>query len=622
MQRITEYLANKNSYIVADGAMGTMLYSKGAGINKCFELLNIEQEKLVREVHQEYIKAGAKLIFTNTFGGNSFRLAKHSLAGKVEEINRRAVKIAKEAAEKSNVWIGASIGPIGQAVEPYGRVKKTEAEEAFYQQAKVLIEEEVDLIALETFLSITEASIALEAVNRVKAELKQETPVALLFSFDHQGKSDTGRTAKQVMRTVKNWKVDIFGANCSTGPQPMLKVMQEMASETSKPLLAKPNAGMPEMKDGRLIYMATPDYFLTYAKRFMKVGVRVLGGCCGSTPEHIKYIANCVKAYGYSESDVVVNIEEKKFEENKVDAVALKDKSPFARKLSEGKFVVSVEVLPPRGANPTKVIEAIKRLKGAGVDAVNVPDGPRASARMSSMALCQLIISQAGMEPIIHYTCRDRNLLGMQSDLLGANAIGIHNILAITGDPPKLGNYPDATAVYDVDSIGLTKMMNNLNHGIDIVGNSIGEATAICIGVAANPGSLDIEQEMERLRKKVENGAEFIMTQPVFDAEYLHSFMKRIKEFKIPVLVGILPIASHKVAEFLHNEVPGMQLPENIRKRMKKAGDGEDGKAEGIELAREALRQTKEMVEGAYIMAPVGGVNTALKVIEGIIERH
>lgn len=619
MKNIVEFLIEDKGYIVADGAMGTMLYNKGVGFNKCFELLNIEQPVLVQEVHQEYIKAGARLIFTNTFGGNKFRLAKYSLEQHMEEVNRAAVKIARDAIEGKSVWLGASIGPIGQSVAPLGLISQEEAKEAFYEQAKVLLSEDIDLIVLETFLSVTEAKLAVEAVVQAKEELQKSTPLGLLFSFDHDGKSDTGRTPKQVVKAVENLPIDILGSNCGTGPQPMFNVLQEMSSCTKKPLLAKANAGMPEMKDGRLMYMASPDYFVTFAKRFMKVGVNIIGGCCGTTPEYIKNISNTVKAYGYAPVETIVSEIDKKVAASVIEPIPLREKSEFARKLAEKEFVVSVEVLPPRGADPTKVLENIKLLKGAGVDAVNIPDGPRASARMSTMALAQLVTSQLDLEAIIHYTCRDRNLLGMQSDLLGANAIGIHNVLAITGDPPKLGNYPDATAVYDVDAIGLTKIINQLNHGLDIVGNPIGTPTRLCIGVAANPGSLDMDMEIERLKKKVDSGAEFIMTQPVFDADYLHEFLEKIKDFRIPMLVGILPIASHKVAEFLHNEVPGMQLPDNVRERMKKAGDGEEGKATGISIARDALIQTKEMVEGAYIMAPVGGVKTALKVIDGII---
>ncbi len=622
MKDFTEFLFQSGKHLTVDGAMGTMLYQKGIVPHKSFELLNIDQPKLVREIHREYIHAGARLLFSNSFGANRFRLAKHSLVERLEEINRASVRLVREAAEleKQEIWVAGSLGPVGQSVAPYGLVKTEEVEACFHEQAKVLLDEGVDLLVLETFLSVTEAKYALLGVARAKEEVNSRTPVALLFSFNHEGKCDTGRSAAQVASEFEELPVDIVGANCSSGPQSVLKALQQMAAVTKKPLFAKPNAGLPKMMDGRLMYMATPDYFLTFTKRLLKVGVRFIGGCCGSTPEHIKSVANCIKAYGYDKEDEhIISVAETEEKDVRLPPVPLAEKSAFAKSLAEGKFVVSVEILPPRGADPSKVIANVKRLKEMGVDAVNIPDGPRASARMSSLALGQLLKRDVGIESILHYTCRDRNLLGMQSDLLGTNAIGVHNVLAITGDPPKLGNYPDATAVYDVDSIGLVKIMNNLNHGVDLVGNSIGSTTALCIGVAANPGSLDMDLEVERLQRKVENGAEFIMTQPVFDAEYLNAFLERIKDFRIPMLVGILPIASNKAAEFMHNEVPGMQLPEHIRKRMREAPEGDAAKEEGIAIAREALQGTKGLVEGAYIMAPAGGVATAMRVIEGIL---
>jgi homocysteine S-methyltransferase len=455
-------------------------------------------------------------------------------------------------------------------------------------------------------------------VRELCVEKKVEKPIIAEVTFEDDGNTIYGISPEKAASEIESWGVDVMGSNCSIGPQLMLKSIQKMASVCSIPLCAMPNAGLPKIVDGRHIYMSTPEYFATYAKRYIRSGVRIVGGCCGTTAEHTRLMCSAVKALSPSRIEITDSTKNQEIHKAAIP-VPSAQKSKLAKKLSENKFVYVVELLPPKGCDPSKVLKSAEKLKNAGIDNSNIPDGPRASARMSSMTLAGLFLREVGIEPIIHYTCRDRNLLGMQSDILGADAMGVKNILAVTGDPPKLGNYPDATAVYDVDAIGLVKLINNLNHGLDVAGNSIGKPTAINIGVGVNPGAINIEEEERRFRQKVQEGAEFAMTQPVFKEKLFLDFLKRHDDLKIPILVGILPLASYKSAEFLHNEVPGMSVPDNIREKMRKAEISNKARETGIEIAREALLKMKDVAAGAYIMAPVGGVDTALKVIDNLI---
>jgi methionine synthase I (cobalamin-dependent)/5,10-methylenetetrahydrofolate reductase len=592
--------------LIADGAMGTYLYTKGEYITHSWEQLSLTRPELVREVHREYIAAGADLIESNSFGANRFRLARYGLEGSVKEINLAAAKNAIYEA-RGGVYVGGSVGPLGVGIAPLGSLKPDDAVSAFVEQISALIKGGVNVLIFETFTSLYELELAIGAARKINPTI----PIIAQMSFNEDGMTDMGDPAEKVAAVLDSLGVDVIGTNCSVGPGPMLDIVPRLQSATKKPVSAMPNAGYPRMHDGRLVYMTTPEYLETYAKRLIRAGARLIGGCCGTTPEHIRAIHHAVRAL--APSRVEITTKEAKPEEA-VTPIPTAQKSTLAKKLAEGKFVTCVEILPPKGADPVKVLEMAQKLKTAGVDACNIPDGPRASARMSPMSLALLMKQNSGIDPVLHYTCRDRNILGMQSDLLGAHAIGLHDILAVTGDPPKLGNYPDATAVYDVDAIGLVKIINNLNHGLDVAGNRIGSPTAIHIGVGVNPAAINIEEEVSRLRQKVQSGAEFIFTQPVFDTKLFTKFLDMIPEIKTPILIGILPLTSLSMAEFLHNEVPGMSVPEDVRARLSAAGD--KAAEVGMAVAVDALNAMRGRVKGVYVMSPGGGVKAALTVLE------
>ena len=590
-----------------------MLYQKGIFINRCFDELNLSSSDLVKDVHKAYIQAGVDLIETNTFGANAFKLLFHGFESKVSEINFRGAKLAREAAGKETFVAGA-IGPLGVQIEPIGKLAYEEAKEAFKVQVLALVEGGVDLFVLETFSRLEELEQAILAVREVC-----DLPIVAQMTITDDGNSPLGDTPETIVKKLSTYNLDAVGLNCSVGPQIMLESIKKMAEYTKLPLAAQPNAGFPKLIDGRYIYLCSSDYMSKFSKRFIQAGVRILGGCCGTTPEHMKAIKTVVRVL--QPSKLVVTMDRKTAKpETAIEPVPTAEKTPLARKLSEGKFVVAVEIDPPKGVDLKKVIDGACLLQRSSVDAINIADGPRASARMSPMALAMIFKHHLQIETIIHYCCRDRNLLGMQADLIGAHALDLRNVLMITGDPPKLGDYPSATAVFDVDSIGLTQIANLLNHGMDLAGNPIGAPTALHIGIGANPGAVNLDEELKRFYYKVEAGAEYVMTQPVYDTRVFENFMNRIQDIKIPILIGILPLASAKNAEFLHNEVPGMSIPEPIRKRMHAAGNGEAGRIEGVKIAQEALVDCKPMVQGAYIMPPFNRFDMALKVLEVLPE--
>lgn len=599
--------------LLCDGAMGTMLYQKGIFINRCFDELNLSSPDLVKDVHKAYIQAGVDLIETNTFGANTFKLIFHGFEAKVTDINYRGAKLAREVAGKETFVAGA-IGPLGVQIEPIGKLAYEEAKDAFKVQVVPLLEGGVDLFVLESFSRLEELEQAILAVREVS-----DVPIIAQMTITDDGNSPLGDTPETIVKKLSPYDVDVLGLNCSVGPQIMLESIKKMAEHTKLPLSAQPNAGFPKLVDGRYIYLCSSDYMSKFSKRFIQAGVRILGGCCGTTPEHMKAIKTVVRVL--QPSKLIVTMDRKTVKpETTVEPVPTSEKTPLARKLAEGKFVVVVEIDPPKGVDLNKVIDGAMLLQRSSVDAINIADGPRASARMSPMALAMIFKHKLQIETIIHYCCRDRNLLGMQADLIGAHALDLRNVLMITGDPPKLGDYPSATAVFDVDSIGLTQIANLLNHGMDLAGNPIGAPTALHIGIGANPGAVNLEEELKRFYYKVEAGAEFVMTQPVYDIRVFENFISRIQDVKIPILIGILPLASAKNAEFLHNEVPGMSVPEAIRKRMYAAGNGESGRTEGIKIAQEALVDSKPMVQGAYIMPPFNRFDMALKVLEVLPE--
>lgn len=605
--------------VLGDGAMGTQLYERGVYINRNYDDLNLTDAHLIKAVHRDYIQSGAQVIETNTFGANPVKLGKHGLADKTFEINKAGAEIARRCADESaGVYVAGSIGPIGKPIAPIGTVTEEEARKAFVSQTKGLVAGGVDLIILETFLDIHEIVIAIQAVKSVKADL----PVVAMMTIDHTGMTAYGRTPQQIAAALAGEPCEVIGLNCSTGPQTILEGIQQIREVTTKPLAAFANAGEPKLVEGRILYLSTPEYFAEYAKRLIQNGVRFIGGCCGTGPQHIKFMASAIRALQPQDQiEVELGVSEK-HEEGEVGA-AMVSIAPRGERSSLGKlfdkkiFPVSCELHPPRSATPSRIVEQVHLLRAAGIDVVNIPDGPRASARMSPMALAHIIKSQTEMDVMLHYTCRDRNILGIQSDLLGCEALGLDNILCVTGDPPKLGDYPMATAVFDVDAIGLLRIASRLNRSQDLAGNPISDPTGFYLGAGFNPGAIDMKLEVDRLHQKIEAGAEYILTQPVFDQEKLFIALDLAGEIEVPVLVGILPLASSRNAEFYHNEVPGMDVPNGIRERMRQVGDSsrERAQAEGVAIAQEALLSVKDRVQGAYVMPPFGRVEMAIETV-------
>lgn len=599
-------LLSQGRAILFDGAMGTMIYDKGIYINQCFDNLNLTQPRMIEEIHAEYVKAGCDVLETNTFGANRINLAKYALADKVREINIAGAGLARSAGGPA-VLVAGSMGPLSTNVEPLGAVSCEEAEKAYREQAEALVEGGVDLLILETFDQIDMLEAALDAVLNPK-----KVPVIAQVSVNEDGRTTYGTSLEQAVQFLNGTGADVIGLNCTVGPGPMLELLKKMTGMTKKPISVQPNAGYPRHVGGRNIYMTTPEYLSEYAAQFLSNGASIIGGCCGTTPKHIRAMKQAIRSRYPGKRQLVV---EEASARDEVKTVLLEEKSAMAAKLARGEFVVSVEITPPRGCDAATVIESSKLLKQNGIDAVNIPDGPRASARLAPMPLAILLEREAGIETVLHYTCRDRNIIGMQSDFLGAYAAGLRNVLIITGDPPKLGDYPDATAVFDLDSIGLVRVVHGLNHGHDIGRHPIGKPTGFLIGVGANPGFEDQEREIDRLFQKKAAGAEFVITQPVFDIRQFEAFIKRIDGLGIPVIAGLWPLVSHRNAEFMNNEVPGVIVPPDILERMRRAGTGPEAVKEGIAIGRELLADMKGMIQGVQISAPFGRVQYALDVL-------
>ena len=597
--------------MLCDGAMGTLLYAKGIFINRCYDELNLSQPDLIRGIHHEYLQAGAEIIETNTFGANSFRLARHSLAERVRDINLQGARIAREAAKSFDVWVAGSVGPLGMRIEPLGKTSLDEAREAFRQQIAALLQGGIDLVILETFGYVEELHQAILAAREIDPKL----PVVAQVTIDEDGNCLDGSTPENFAPRLLDWGADVIGCNCSVGPVAMLEAIERVRAVTSAPLSAQPNAGMPRSVEGRNIYLCSPEYMASYARKFVAAGVRLVGGCCGTTPDHIRVMKSALRAGEAKTAKVQVG--KPAPTPAATPSVPLCDRSRLGAKLAAGEFVTMVEIVPPKGIDIRKEIEGARFVKSVGVDGINIPDSPRASARMSNQALSLLIQRDVGIEAILHYTCRDRNVLGIQSDLLGAAAMGIRNLICITGDPPKMGNYPDATAVFDVDSIGLVNIVHNLNRGLDLGGNPIGTGTAFVIGVGANPGVPNIDEEIRRFEYKAEAGAEYVVTQPVFDLALLEKFLERIEHCRIPVVAGIWPLVSVRNAEFMKNELR-VSVPDAILQRMAKAANPEAAREEGVAVAREMLIAVRDMVQGAQISAPLGRYASAVDVLEAL----
>lgn len=610
----TEELLEKlqDSVLLFDGAMGTMLYASGIYVNRCFDELNITDPSKVADIHRRYINAGASAIETNTYGANKLKLLPFGLEDKVREINLAAARIARMEAGKG-VLVAGSIGPAQQPLKAVSQVAPNVLYDVHLEQASALEDGGVDLFIIETMSDLDEIKSAINAIRSVS-----EKPVIAQITFNDTYHTVFDDTPEDAVKLLNAAKADVAGLNCSIGPSDSLEVLKRMAAVSSMPISVMPNAGTPKLIEGRYIYLSTPEYFAEYAKRFIQSGASILGGCCGTTPEHIKAMRSAIRALKPGKLQVFVTEPEKEIKDTtQVQPVSTIEKSPFARKLRD-KFVISVEVNPPRGFNIEGVLKKVETLRAKGIDIVNIPDGPRASLRMSSIALAAIIENRTKMETLLHYTCRDRNILGMQSDLLGAHGLGLRNFLVVTGDPPKLGDYPDATAVFDIDAIGLVKMLDKFNYGKDIVGNPVGYAAGFHIGVGANPGAINRDLELQRLKAKLESGAEFVLTQPVYEAEKLEQFISEVEIGDIPVLIGILPLTSFRAAEFLTNEVPGMEVPRDIRDRLSKAASKEEEAEIGIDVARHALKDSQSIknVKGVYIMLPTGNIESAFKIME------
>lgn len=601
--------------LVCDGAMGTMLYGKGVFINRCFESLNLSQPGLVSEVHREYLAAGADVIETNTFGASRLKLRAFGLGDQVHAINLAGARLAREAAG-DRAYVAGAIGPLGVRIEPWGKTGVDEAREYFREQAAALVEGGVDLLMLETFRDWNEAAAAIDAVRSVC-----DLPIVAAVTTEDDGNSLDGTPAEQFGPALVARGANVVGVNCSVGPAPMLETVERLADACGDvPLVAQPNAGKPRDIEGRNIYLCSPEYMATYARRFIASGVRLVGGCCGTTPEHIRQIALAVKqlapdvARPHDGSHRAVTVATPLAQA----PVPRADKSVLAAKLAGGTFVTGVELAPPRGHATLEALAAARLAAARGVDVVLVSDATRGGARVGALALAALIRQQGGIEPLLQYSCRDRNLLGIQSDLLGAHAMGLRNVLGITGDVRKIGDIPDATAVFDVDSVGLTHVLSRLNHGLDIAGQPIGDPTALLAGVMVNPAAADLDRELRRFEYKVEAGAEFVVTRPVFDVAAFEHFLRRIEHLKVPVLAGLWPFDSTLNAEFMANEVPDVVVPAALVERMRAATSADAARAEGMAIARELLAALRPMTAGVVVSTQTGRVDRALEVLAPI----
>ncbi len=602
--------------LVCDGAMGTMLYAKGVFINRCFESLNLSQPALVVDVHQEYLRAGADVIESNTFGANRMKLRAFGLGDQVRDINLAGAALARDAVAKSGHpgYVAGAIGPLGVRIEPWGKTGVDEAEAMFREQAQALFDGQVDLFVLETFRDLNEIGAAIAAVRGIC-----DLPIVAQMTTEEDGASLDGAPPEQFAPALIAQGADIVGVNCSVGPAPMLETIDRLSEVTDVWLSAQPNAGKPRDIEGRNLYLCSPEYMASYARRFIASGVRLVGGCCGTTPEHIRQISLAAKSMAPGLARHHAGAADPRTpvanQPNARPAVARETKSTMGRKLVNGGFIRAIELVPPRGHAPSAALADATRLAARGVDVVTIPDGPRSGARMSALSLAVLVQQHAAVEVLLQYSCRDRNLLGIQSDLLGAHAMGLRNLLGVTGDVRSLGDIPDATAVFDVDSIGLTNVINRLNHGLDIGGQSIGEPTSFHTGVMVNP-SRDLDQEMRRLEFKVEAGAEFAVTRPVFDVSAFERFLARVTPLGIPVIVGIWPFESALNAEFMANEVPGVTVPDVLVERMRRTRNADEAAAEGVQVARELVAAIRRMAAGVQIATPSGRLNAALDVLD------
>jgi methionine synthase / methylenetetrahydrofolate reductase(NADPH) len=601
--------------LLCDGAMGTLLYARGVSLDACFDVLNLNEPKLVQSVHTEYIAAGCDAIETNTFGANRFKLGIHGLQGRVREINLRGAKLARDVRETMgrDVLVLGSIGPLGKYLTPIGSVEPAEARAAFHEQAEGLLEGGVDAFVIETFSDLTEMRMAVEAVRALT-----DLPILAEVAFNDEGVTFTGRTAAEVVRALRDLPIQAVGGNCSVGSSVLYDILEQMLPEAGGLHVAiQPNAGLPSRVGERLMYLSSPSYMADYAARMIGAGARLVGGCCGTTPQHIRAMRDALDRL--TPARRAARIEPaRRARVEPAEPSGLSTSAPptlLQRRLAAGEFLVTVELDPPRGHNIEKLVQGAKLLKERGVEIVDINDGSLGRVRMSVLPTAMLVRDATGLDINMHFTCRDRNLMGIQADLLGAHAMDIRNILAMTGDPPRTGDYVNATAVFDVDAIGLIRILAEMNRGLDATGTSIGEPTAFHVGVALNPASEEPSHEMERFLAKVEAGARWVQTQPLYDLEVLDRFFARTRS-PIPLVVGIMPLHSARHAEFLHNEVPGITVPDPVRARMKEAG--ERGLRAGIDMAQSLLRDVRAHHAGAYLMPSFGRFEVVAEVLDAL----
>ncbi len=602
----------KEGLIICDGAMGTLLdlyeYPELP-----HDIQNLKNPDIVERIHKEYVDAGAEIIETNTFGANRYRLSDFYLQDKVQEINKKGVEIAKKVSlyyeenENKTIYIAGAVGPTGKLLEPIGKVNVQQMLEAFKQQIGALVEEGVDLIMLETFVSLNELDIAIQAAKEVS-----DLPLIAQKAFSEDGAILAGNFPIDVVEHIHKRGVDVVGANCTVGPQRMFGIIKSMYQE-GVVMSAQPAAGIPTLRDGRSVYHTTPEYLAMYAKQLVEAGVRIIGACCGSTPAHIREIRKAVSNVKPGAMDL--EVKERKPEADKIEETPATDRSNFAQNIGK-KFLTTVELDIPRGLDMSSVVEGATYLKQNGIDAVNITDGARARLRMTPLAICHKVQSETGMETITHLACRDRNMIGMQADLLGCHELRLKNILVITGDPANIGDYPHATSVFDIESVGFIRAVKRFNEGRDLMGNSIGTKTNFLIACAANPVAEDLEYELDKLHQKVEEGAQIIFTQPVLEIHTMEEFMKKIDHLKIPVMVGIMPLRSYRHAEFLHNEIPGINIPDSVREKFRAAG--KNGAVLGVKIAAEFLRESKHMVTGAYMLPPFKKYQMAIEIMDAV----
>ena len=597
--------------MVCDGAMGTMLYSRGISLNRCFDELNLTMPQVVKDVHLAYVKAGAEVIETNTFGASRIRLGKFDLGEKAREINLAGARLAREVAG-DDLYVAGSVGPLGVRLEPLGPTALAEARAAFHEQIAALVEGGVDLIIVETMMDLNEAHQALLAAREVG-----RTPVIVQMTVQDDGSTPTGTRPEDFARALDVWGADLIGVNCSVGPAAVHETLERIAAVTEKKLSAQPNAGMPRTVEGRNLYLCSPEYMANYATQFIQTGARLVGGCCGTTPEHIKAIKTAVRSLRPRRSRPAVEVIVRPG--RTLEPAPVAGRSRLAAKLAQKEFPVLVEVVPPKGCDATKEVEGAQYLLEQGIDAVNIPDGSGANARMSALTVAALLQQRAGMEVLLHYSSRDRNVLTIQSDLLGAHALGLRNILALTRDTAQYSTQME-TAVSEVDAIGLVNILNNLNRGLDVGANPLGAQTAFLVGVSVDPYSLNLEEELRRFQYKVEAGADFAVTQPIFPAEPLVKFLERARTFapRLPIIAGIWPLTSFRNAEFMNNEVPGISVPPLVMERMRKADTGERARQEGLKIAQETLLEIRSLVEGVQIAAPFGRYAMAVEVAQAL----